>query len=696
MKQFLINKIIIGKKFQILSLWVIGCICSPQLAWSQDFLCAEVKIEIEQELTLERQAFEARMRIINGLDLPLNNIAVEVKFYDADGNVVLASSDPNDPNPDVKFFITESGDGVSSSVAPQSDNRFTWLIIPTIAAGGESPAGQAYDIGATLTYTPGSTSDEERVDVIPDTIIVKPLPELALDYFLPFDVYADNPDTPTIIEPAEPFSLAVRIKNIGFGTAKNVAIDSAQPRIVENELGLLINFLITGTEINGIESPDTLLIDFGDIPPATEGYAGVARWIMETTLSGRFTAFTASVSHADELGGELTALISQENLNTHTLIREVLVDLTGRDARMDFLASNRDDPTVLQVFESNATETDVEDYTGQVTLNGTGATRNFSLIPDAGFSYVKFPDPFGGAKEIDRVSRADGKLIKPENAWLNRSWNKDNDRWDYFLHVFDSNNLDSASYTVVFRDPPAIPRAPVLQLIVDRTTQPGSQVGFIVQATDQNGDPVAIIAEGLPAGAQMRPDIEEPGRTSQLFTWTPTVEQTGTFALRFLARDPGGLQDEQLVHIFVTGESLTGFEAFIARNFGDEADLEIIGDDKDPDMDGMDNLAEYGQNTNPTVPDRELGPLVTVETFNDDFYLTITYRRRTDDPSLSFAIEGYSGLDPANPRTIETTSVTVSQDDVPEGLELLKIRDSVPLSDVNTKRFLELVVSRTD
>jgi hypothetical protein len=34
---------------------------------ADDAVCAQVKIEIKQELTLERQAFDAHMRINNGL-----------------------------------------------------------------------------------------------------------------------------------------------------------------------------------------------------------------------------------------------------------------------------------------------------------------------------------------------------------------------------------------------------------------------------------------------------------------------------------------------------------------------------------------------------------------------------------------------------------------------------------------------------
>ncbi len=73
-------------------------------ARAADLVCAVVKIEIRQELTLERQAFDAEMRINNGLDeMPLENVSISVTFEDENGNAVLASSDPNAT--DAVFFI---------------------------------------------------------------------------------------------------------------------------------------------------------------------------------------------------------------------------------------------------------------------------------------------------------------------------------------------------------------------------------------------------------------------------------------------------------------------------------------------------------------------------------------------------------------------------------------------------------------
>src|SRR4030042_5409094 len=98
-------------------------------------VCARVKIEIRQELTLERQAFNAHMAINNGLShITLENVDIDVTFSDKDGNSVLASSDPNNTN--ALFFIRidsmENITNVSGSgtVHPSSTADIHWLIIP--------------------------------------------------------------------------------------------------------------------------------------------------------------------------------------------------------------------------------------------------------------------------------------------------------------------------------------------------------------------------------------------------------------------------------------------------------------------------------------------------------------------------------------------------------------------------------------
>ncbi|MCP4576670.1 MAG: calcium-binding protein, partial [Deltaproteobacteria bacterium] len=331
MEKYLKNQIIRILVLMALFLIFVAFLILPSLSNAAESLCALVKIEIRQELTLERQGFDAHMTINNGLShISLEDVEVAVSFTDEDGEPVFASSNPD--NTSALFFIREDSDGITDNgdgtwainpVGPSTSADLHWLIIPAPGASNGLESGTLYYVGATLKYAIGG--EENTTEVNPDYIYVKPMPELILDYFLPNDVYGDDAFSPEI-EPPVPFSLGVRVKNTGYGTARSLRIDSAQPEIVENELGLLIGFNIQGSTVNGEAATESLLVNFGDISPNT---AGVGRWIMVCTLSGRFIEFEAEFSHSDELGGELTSLI--DSINTHFLVQDVLVDKSGRD-----------------------------------------------------------------------------------------------------------------------------------------------------------------------------------------------------------------------------------------------------------------------------------------------------------------------------------------------------------------------------
>lgn len=83
----------------------------------------------------------------------------------------------------------------------------------------------------------------------------------------------------------------------------------------------------------------------------------MARWIMTCSFSGRFVKFGADFSHSNEIG-VVTSLI--EAVETHFLVRDVLVDAVGRDRILDFLAKDGD---VYRVYESESMETAVADQT---------------------------------------------------------------------------------------------------------------------------------------------------------------------------------------------------------------------------------------------------------------------------------------------------------------------------------------------
>ncbi|MCU7860803.1 MAG: hypothetical protein KZQ86_13455, partial [Candidatus Thiodiazotropha sp. (ex Lucinoma kastoroae)] len=602
-------------------------------------VCAQVKIEIKQELTLERQAFDAMMRINNGLDtLPINNVNVSVNFEDEAGNSVRASSDPD--NTRAKFFIRiDTMDNISDvtgygSVLPSTTAEIHWLIIPAPGAAENAPTGKLFFVGATLDYTLGG--EPESVTVTPDFITVKPLPRLTLDYFLTREVNADDPLTPAI-EPIEPYTLGVRVQNNGIAEAKNLKIESAQPKIIENEQGLLIGFEIIGSSVDDQPVAPTLLTDFGTIP-GNSSKAG--RWVMISTLSGEFVDFTATFTHADELGGALTSIM--EAANAHLLVRDVRVDLPGRDNVRDFLAEDGD---ILRVYESDSIDTVATDRSVQATFelqnqSGTLMTYNLTFPATHGFAYVKLPDPQGGQKVITRVVRSDGKLIPLDNAWTSRTRNRNTSpmSWDRYINFFDANT--TGVYSVQMDNVVTGPLAPVLQYIPARTTYAGNQVGFIVEASDPNGEIPALSAAPLPTGAL----FVDNGNGTAFFNWTPSDGQTGLYTITYTATD-GALFSTRSATIRVNSATDTDGDgmddAWELEHFGN-LDRDGTGD---LDGDGISDLDEFLNGTDPTA-----GPQVPV--IHSPVYdaevdqlqpdLTIINNIHTADVTTTYSFELYA------------------------------------------------------
>lgn len=417
---------------------------APKAVEASTPLCAEVKIVIEQKLSFERQAFDAKMIISNGLhDADVKDVNIELLFMDKNEQPVTGTTDPNAVG--AKFFYrTDSLKGIDSiegvgQVNANSAAEIHWLIIPS--AGAAANEGSLYYVGAKVTYTLNGV--ETTVDVTPDYIVVKPQPKLTLDYFLPIDVYADDAFTDEI-EPPVPFTLGVRIKNTGLGAAMKTAIESAQPKIVENKLNLLIDFKILGGYVSDEPAGQSLLLDFGNIDAQS---SKVGRWNMITTLSGQFVEFNAYYSHADELGGAVTSLL--EEVNTHTLVHDVKVDLPGRDNIRDFLAKDGD---VLRVYESDSIDTVVtnQSKTAQLQLLSDSAKLTYQAVP--GFTYAQMSDPYQESRVPAKAVRSDGKVLPPENIWLSKTRDESGENWLYYINIFDENT--TGIYEVFFAQNP--------------------------------------------------------------------------------------------------------------------------------------------------------------------------------------------------------------------------------------------------
>ena len=644
-----------------LSLFIPG----RSLYGAEDSLCARVRIEIKQEMTLERQAFDAHMKITNGLShISLENIKVDVMIKDSEGNNVRISSDPDDT--DSLFFVrVDSLTGINDvngggAVLPESSADIHWLIIPAPGSAEGSPEGALYYVGARLSYKVGG--DEQSMEVSPDYIVVKSMPEITLDYFLPYEVYGDDPFTPEKEEPI-PFPLGVMVTNNGYGIARDLKIKSAQPVIVDNEQGLLVDFKIIGSMINGEEAQKSLLIDFGDIGP---GKCAVARWDMTASLCGRFVEFDADFSHADELGGEMTSLIKE--VNTHTLIKDVLVDMPGRDGIRDFLARDGD---AMRVYESDRQVDDVVDLSGSCELIQDNGNYTIQCPVSTGAIFIRIEDPFSGQKALGDVIRSDGKRIRPENVWLSRE--KQVNTWRYYVNIFDTNT--TGQYVVCFGKSGSDGDAPVFDDLGEAYGVEGENLSFTVRATDSDGEIPSLSASQLPAGAVFQDNEDGTGR----FSWIPQSGQAGSYRARFIASD--GIHDTSMdVSVIIVAQGVDTdsdgmTDSWEIRYFGN---LERDGSG-DYDGDGITDLEEFLVGSNPTIVEHiPVAPSINFPSIGEDIsssrpILSINNSTDADGDTLTYSFELSSVSD--------FSCILFSRENIPEGASTTSCAVSADLED---------------
>jgi beta propeller repeat protein len=436
-------------------------------------VCARVKMVILQELTIERVGFEATLELTNNDgDDPITDFSAELTF---ENPLLTTNTIPNDSSQ--LFFVRaptfENIDNVSGngSIGPTKKAVVRWFIIPKISAGGISPDGVRYRVGAILSgKIRGKAIPDDVLRVFPATIPVKPEPQLEITYFQPRDVQGDDPFTPEVESPI-PFTVGVLIKNSGYGIAKKMKISSQQPQIVENKTSLLLIAQLLGSRLNDSALANAnLSIDFGNLNP---GQTVKGAWDMITSLSGEFTEFKASYTHASELGGEETSVI--KSLNAYLIAHEVLNDQAGRDTIKDFLADTDGDLIPDALYESEGNVLPVNNLLN-TEVTGSGFNYMVKLVADkASWGFFRVPDPGQARLPIQRVVRSDGKVLNLNNVWTNIRYQKPSNQRDTWLNFLDLVNLGTYTYTVTY--------APVSQ----DTTPPVTTLHFAGSVSETGG-----------------------------------------------------------------------------------------------------------------------------------------------------------------------------------------------------------------
>lgn len=415
-------------------------------------LCAVVKIEIQQEMTLERVGFLATLRITNNeVDASITDFSASLTFR----------KKPTEANQDYQevselFFVQpptlegiEAIDG-TGVIGPGETATIRWFIIPKIDAGGTTPEGVDYQVGAELAgKIYGEEIPHEMMQVLPDTITVLPEPQLEITYFQPRDVDGDNPFTPEVEAPI-PFTLGVLVKNVGFGLARDVVIKSEQPKIVDNEQGLILVAQLLGGRVNDEPTDYTnLTLNLGDIEP---GGCKKGAWDMITTLSGEFQEFNASYTHSSRLGGRETSII--KDIHAYFIVHEVLNDQPGRDDLLDFLADTVKDDELIPdtLYESDCNVLPVNRLSEVSLVEFNNYTARISARANfENWVYFRLDDPAQGKYDIVSVVRSDGKVLNNHNYWINVRYDPRTNAKLTYLNIFDFVALGDYEYTVTYQ-----------------------------------------------------------------------------------------------------------------------------------------------------------------------------------------------------------------------------------------------------
>ncbi len=408
-------------------------------------VCAKVKIQIRQEAVLTRAAFEASLEINNGAPTDMDNLNVFIQIKDADGN------DANDLfvilPPELQGVTDVSGNGLIPAGATA---RATWIIVPTSDAAPFTDT--IYYVGGRFSYTQEGLPIS--MPLYPDDILVRPDASLNVKYFHDKVVYSDDPFTDEIEAP-EPFSLGLMMTNRGRGAAYRVCMTSAQPKIFDNEKGLLVDFAIVGSQVGAESVKPSLAVYLGDINP---GATVVARWLMTSSLQGEFTDYNASYVHLDGLGDPRLSLI--DSVEIHELIHAVRADVPTDDGISDFLVNDETDadslPDILYLSDgTTAPVTAVVEAVVDEPIGATNLTTHITADFAAGYNYLRIPDPADGSLSLALVTRSDGKTIRlTDNAWITNRMVRKEGQDPYrekLLHLFDHfASAGPVTYTVTF------------------------------------------------------------------------------------------------------------------------------------------------------------------------------------------------------------------------------------------------------
>ncbi len=399
--------------------------------------CAQVKLEIKQKLVLTRQAFRGTLTIENGSSNAIEDILVDVNATNMETGFMATSREMQIAIEKIEGFEGEK-DGAWRLGAGKKGVA-TILFIPTKYAAPENLT--TYSFGGTLSFKDGSTTQNRSL--YPVSLQVKPTPELDLTYFMQRDVYGDNPLTTDVVEPVIPAEFSVLIHNKGYGDANNVRMITKKPTIVENEKGLLIDFDIISSSLNGGEKTmaldDDIATQFGTIAAGTASYA---TWDLTASLMGHFTEYDVSVTHVTDYGNPDLSLL--DRVTIHELIHSMNATIGDKVYRAWITNDEPDaEDAPDHIYFANGTDEELATLSETTRMERIDATHYRVTVPTnvpRNWFYTTVANPAGKyAKILSITDETNNRPLDAANFWTTDYTMKDgiDPQLDYRLHIAD-------------------------------------------------------------------------------------------------------------------------------------------------------------------------------------------------------------------------------------------------------------------
>ena len=519
----------------------------------QSGLCAQVKMVIAQQLTLERVGFLATLQITdNDPNNPITGFAANLTFENPQLSTNGVQNDSSSlffvQPPTLQNISDVSGGGI---IGPGQTAQISWFIIPTVTAGGTNATGIRYNIGASLGgQLNGVAIPAAALLVIPASIAVAPDAQLQITYFQPRDVTGMDPYTG--LGSPIPFTFGVLVQNVGYGPASSVMIASQQPKITSNVQDLLLVAQLLGSRVNDSALANAnLTVNLGTLQP---GQATKGAWDMITSLSGTFISVAASYTHSTALGGQETSLI--KSVNAYLFLHEVLDDQPGRDHVRDFLADTSGTLDAIQnlipdsLYESQGGVYPVNLLTN-ATVTGSGLACTVNLNANiAGWGYLRLNDPNQAKLPILSVVRSDGKVLNTNNFWTSLHYEPGSNAKDTYLNLFDLVGLGPVSYTVTYTNTVSS-GPPITTLYFDGSSTYTNGIYYVTPQTQM----YFISQDSLPVGIF---DSVNGGPVTLALPFN--LPTPGTYQLAYFASNTAGqVEATNNATLVVLGASSLGF-----------------------------------------------------------------------------------------------------------------------------------------